>query len=290
MLERLKTIIQKIIPFLIIIGGISLLLYPWISNYLFDNRTDGIIETYEKQINNIEQDEKEHTLLVAKAYNQAIYETPVSLTDPFIRNQVDEKVGTDYENILKINDTGMMGTIEIPKIAVSLPIYHGSDDEVLEKGIGHLQGTSFPIGGENTHSVLTGHTGLRYAKMFTDLTELEENDYFFITILDDKMAYKVKKIKVVLPNEVDDLSIQSGKDFVTLMTCTPYGINDHRLLVTGERTEYTKMVYQEETQKETLDTMWMRSYTKAILIGLASTPFIIFLMILCRKKVNNYRR
>jgi sortase A len=271
------------------LAGVALLLYPWISNYLFENRTDGIVEAYQEETENTNEDDKEQMRAVAKQYNQLIYEVPVRLSDPFSMEQAEEKTGVDYDSILKVDDEGLMATIEIPKISVNLPIYHGTDSQTLEKGIGHLQGTSFPVGGENTHCVLTGHTGLNYAKMFTDLTELEEGDCFFITVLGEKMAYKVCEIQVILPDNTDPLYITEGKDLVTLITCTPYGVNDHRLLVTGERTEYNEEIYQEETNKETANTQWMRSYTKAILMGLVAVPFILAFLVIVTKKIRKYK-
>lgn len=199
-------------------------------------------------------------------------------------------MGTAYEDILKVNEEGMMGTVEIPKISVNLPIYHGTEKEILEKGIGHLKGTSFPVGGENTHCSLTGHTGLNSAKMFTDLTELEEGDLFFLHVLGETLAYEVCEIQVVLPDEVNSLYITKGKDLVTLITCTPYGVNTHRLFVTGERTEYTEEVYEEETEKKTADTQWMRSYTKAILIGLIIVLLLLLFIVFVKKLWENRKK
>ena len=139
-----------------------------------------------------------------------------------------------------MTDDGVMGFIKIPCIDVSLPIYHGTSEAVLEIGAGHLQGTSLPIGGESTHSVITGHTGLSSAKLFTDLTELEEGDMFFLNVMGEKLAYKIDQITKVLPEEISNLKIENGKDYCTLVTCTPYGVNTHRLLVRGERTDYVE--------------------------------------------------
>ena len=140
--------------------------------------------------------------------------------------------------------TGVMGSIEIPKIGVDLPIYHGTDDDVLSNGIGHLEGTSLPVGGASTHCVLTGHRGLPNSKLFTRLDEIEENDLFYLNIFGETLAYKVNQIEVIEPDEVDKLNIQEGKDLVSLITCTPYGLNTHRLVVTGERVSYEKKVYE----------------------------------------------
>ena len=196
--------------------------------------------------------------------------------------------GLDYNNILNVNGDGMMGFIDIPKINVYLPVYHGTSKVVLESGIGHLEGSSLPVGGENTHTVLSGHTGLSTKKLFTDLTEIKDGDLFFLHILGDVLAYKVISVDVVEPEDTTLLSIQKDKDLATLITCTPYGVNTHRLLVTGERTEYNEKVQEEaDSEKAPTQSLWMKSYTKAITIGLCIVVgMIVFLLILtklCRK-------
>ena len=159
----------------------------------------------------------------AEEYNQSL-------------NSASKASAVSYEDLLSVTDT--IGYLEIPKISVYMPIYHGIDAAVLEKGIGHMPETSLPVGGESTHCVLSGHTGLPPAKILTDLTKMEEGDFFYIHVLGKTLAYKVDQIKVVLPEETDDIKIVEGKDYVTLLTCTPYGVNSHRLLVRGERTDY----------------------------------------------------
>ena len=259
-------LIKKIAPVVIMVIGLALVLYPWISEYLYEYGVQSLVESYESDNNDMDDSEKEEQLRLAREYNEALLKANIKLTDPF---SLEDQAGGEYnyDSILNYNKNGVMGFIDIPKIDVYLPIYHGTSNEVLEKGIGHLENTSFPIGGESTHAVISGHTGLNSAKMFTDLTSMELDDQFYIDILGNTLAYKVINIEVVEPDDVSSLSIQDGKDLVTLVTCTPYGINSHRLLVTGERTEYTKD--EHDAFKVSGDTEWMKSYERAILIGLA---------------------
>ena len=161
------------------------------------------------------------------------------MTDPFKVKRMDGEM-VHYNRILNIDGSSIMGYLKIPCISINLPIYHGTSGTVLEHGIGHLAASSFPIGGKDTHAVLTGHTGLSSAKIFTDLTEMKNDDLFFIHVLDRTLAYKVDQISVVKPEDTEKLQIIDGKDYVTLVTCTPYGVNDHRLLVRGVRTKYVK--------------------------------------------------
>ena len=181
-----------------------------------------------------------------------------------------------------------MGYVVIPKIDVNLPIYHGTSEEVLQKGVGHLQNTSLPVGGESTHAVLSGHTGLSSAKLFTDLDKLEEGNIFYIKTLGETFAYEVDQIKIVEPHETSDLLIESDKDYVTLVTCTPYGINSHRLLVRGTRIPYTEEVEKEikKEQKENVGSTWRDEYFKALAIGLGGLAIlgIIFIIVVLIKK------
>ena len=264
-----------------------MLLYPWISNYLYENRADGEVSAYEEQVEKTDDSEKQEMLKKAREYNNILTESKVQLTDPFDEGEAEES-GLDYNNILNVNGDGMMGFIDIPKINVYLPVYHGTSKVVLESGIGHLEGSSLPVGGENTHAVLSGHTGLSTKKLFTDLTEIKEDDLFFLHVLGDVLAYKVISVDIVEPEDTTLLSIQKGKDLVTLITCTPYGVNTHRLLVTGERTEYSEKVQEEaDSEKAPTQSLWMKSYTKAITIGLCIVVgMIVFLLILtklCKK-------
>ena len=217
----MKKKVPVILAVLLLIIGVGIMAYPAVSQFV--NRQNGsyAITDFENQMKNLAQEEIQEQLRLAMEYNQAV----ASGEQP-----------EGYEDILNLAG-GMMGYIEIPEIDIYLPIYHGVSEEVLSKGIGHMPNSAFPIGGEGNHAVLTGHTGLPSAKLFTDLTELEEGDRFYIHILDLVLCYTVDQIKVVLPNEGQDLSIVPGKDYCTLVTCTPYGINSHRLLVRGIRTD-----------------------------------------------------
>lgn len=266
---------QKIIPILIILFGFALLSYPFISNYMFEKSAGSTIKSYEKQAKTYDQKQKEQAFREAEEYNKDLIKSVVQLTDPF---KVKKSNGETliYNNILNIDHSGVMGYLEIPCISVNLPIYHGTDAEILERGVGHLAASSIPVGGKSTHSVLTGHTGLSSAKLFTDLTEMKKEDLFFIHVLDRILAYKVDQISVVRPEDTRKLQIVKGKDYVTLVTCTPYGVNDHRLLVRGIRTKYVKK-QRSSIRPRNQDSQWMRTYKKAIAIGLMIVTALILL-------------
>lgn len=266
---------QKIIPILIILFGFALLSYPFISNYMFEKSAGSTIKSYEKQAKTYDQKQKEQAFREAEEYNKDLIKSAVQLTDPF---KVKKSNGETmiYNNILNIDHSGVMGYLEIPCISVNLPIYHGTDAEILERGVGHLAASSIPVGGKSTHSVLTGHTGLSSAKLFTDLTEMKKEDLFFIHVLDRTLAYKVDQISVVRPEDTRKLQIVKGKDYVTLVTCTPYGVNDHRLLVRGVRTKYVKK-QRSSIRPRNQDSQWMRTYKKAIAIGLMIVTALILL-------------
>ncbi len=223
-----KHLFSILIIAMFIIGS-SVLLYPAISNYVNSKHASRVIATYNEALTSSDKDKISGIFDAASDYNDRLRTTPDSF---FIPSNVN-----GYSDTLDITDTGIMGYIDIDKIGVELPIYHGTEKEVLQIGIGHLEGTSLPVGGDSTHCVLSGHRGLPSAKLFTDLDELEIGDEFTITILDRLLTYKVDQIRIVLPTETDDLQLVSGEDYCTLMTCTPYGINTHRLLVRGVRTE-----------------------------------------------------
>ena len=266
---------QKIIPILIILFGFALLSYPFISNYMFEKSAGSTIKSYEKQAKTYDQKQKEQPFRKAEDINNHLINSVVQLTDPF---KVKKSNGETliYNNILNIDHSGVMGYLEIPCISVNLPIYHGTDAEILERGVGHLAASSIPVGGKSTHSVLTGHTGLSSAKLFTDLTEMKKEDLFFIHVLDRTLAYKVDQISVVRPEDTRKLQIVKGKDYVTLVTCTPYGVNDHRLLVRGVRTKYVKK-QRSSIRPRNQDSQWMRTYKKAIAIGLMIVTALILL-------------
>ena len=211
----------------------------------------------------------------AKQYNGELMRSSVQLTDPFKVKRLDGDM-VHYNRILNIDGSSIMG--------YNLPIYHGTSGTVLEHGIGHLATSSFPIGGKDTHAVLTGHTGLSSAKIFTDLTEMKKGDFFFIHVLDKKLAYRVDQITVVEPQDTKELQIMEGKDHVTLVTCTPYGVNDKRLLVRGVRTAYHAK--EEEIRARNHHSQWMEVYKRAIFAGL----LIICVLIAVRKVYEKMKR
>lgn len=221
-----KTVIFLTLGFLV---GISLLLYPAFSNYWNSKTQSRAIVDYEAVLEHLKPEDYSAMFQAAYDYNRALYETDYPLMD------YEEIPG--YYDTLKLPGSSIIGYVKIDKIGAELPIYHGTSDEVLNVGVGHLEGTSLPVGGENTHSVMSAHRGLPSAKLFTDLDRLEPGDTFQITVLDQVLTYQVDQVKVITPTEVEDLLIAEGKDYCTLFTCTPYGINTHRLLVRGIRIE-----------------------------------------------------
>ena len=267
---------QKVIPILIVIAGFLLLAYPFLSNYLFEKSSGSTVESYQEKTDMMDQKIKEKVLDEARGYNENLLRSSIQLTDPFKTKKINGET-VFYNNILNVDRSEIMGYVKIPCISVDLPIYHGTSAEVLERGIGHLAASSFPIGGESTHAVLTGHTGLSSAKLFTDLTEMKKGDLFFIHVLDKKLAYRVDRITVVKPDDTRNLQIIDGEDHVTLLTCTPYGVNDHRLLVRGKRTRYHEK--EEQTKERPHHSQWMEVYKQAILIGL----LIVFSLVGSRK-------
>ena len=275
---------RKFFSILIIICGILLASYPWISNYVNERAADGEINVYEESVQNMDEEKLKEYLLDAQEYNAALLDTRIALIDPFDAEFNKLYKDTPYSNLLNYDSQGIMGFLEIPAIKVKLPIYHGTSPAVLQKGVGHLEGSSLPVGGESTHSILTGHTGLNKAKLFTDLTSVQKGDMFFVSVLGRKMAYVVDDINVVLPDDTSRLQVVEGKDYVTLITCTPYGVNDHRLLVRGVRTEYTAEEYEGEQKKDsTKDSLWISAYKKALAIGVVAVIVLAILLAASQK-------
>lgn len=290
-IERKIKVKKKVYSFfivLIFIVGLGVMLYPILSNVIHEKNKNDIISNYEDIIDNTSKEKLEEEREKAKKFNELLTGN-VIITDPFdpeAQKALEEN--TDYFNTLNLDGTGIMGYINIPKINVKLPIYHSTSESVLKLGVGHLENTSLPIGGEGTHSVLSGHTGLPNAKLFTDLDKVEKGNIFFLEVLGEKMAYEVDQIKVVEPQDTSDLRIDPTKDYVTLVTCTPYGINSHRLLVRGTRIPYTEEVENEikKEQKEKVESTWRNEYFKALGIGLGglSVLGVIFIIIVLIKK------
>lgn len=223
---------DKIIFFLLILIGLGLLNYPFISQWVNRRSQSSVIYGYQEQTEQLTDDGISEMLEAAREYNRKLAAQQLQLEDGFSAEQSRDK---EYESLLNPGGNGVMGWIEIPVIDVMIPVYHGTGVKALESGAGHLYQSSLPVGGTDTHAVLSAHTGLASKALFTDLDKLEKKDRFFLYILDETLAYEVTDITVVLPEETDSLMIVPGEDLVTLVTCTPYGINSHRLLVTGKR-------------------------------------------------------
>ncbi len=227
--------ISSIVLGLIFLAGLSLLLYPLVSNQWNEWRSSALIGDYEEQVQELSQNDTQSWFKRARAYNATLVGR--GIPDAFAIHSAEEN--SEYASQLAFRGDGMMGTISIPRIRVNLPIYHGTGKEVLTKGAGHLQGSALPVGGSGTHCVISAHRGLPSASMFTDLDQLEVGDHFYLTVLGKKIAYKVDKILEVEPDQTKSLAIKAGKDLCTLVTCTPYGVNTRRLLVRGHRVAYS---------------------------------------------------
>lgn len=270
--------VKKILVTLFIGASFVMMFYPWISNFVNQHQADITVDNYKKKEKSLSEEQKEEMWKKAQMYNADLAKNQVELTDPFVESKSAIKSGLIYNNLLNIDKSGMMCYLEIPCINVNLPVFHGTAASTLERGIGHLEGSSLPVGGKSTHAVLTGHTGLNNAKLFTDLTEVKEGDLFFLHTLGKDLAYRVIGTEVVLPEETQDLLIRKGKDLVTLITCTPYGVNSHRLFVTGIRTKYTPEEKENAKDDRSKDSQWMNAYKKAAIIGLAIAIAMIVLL------------
>ncbi|MEA4814428.1 MAG: class C sortase [Oscillospiraceae bacterium] len=237
--------------------GLNVLLYPKMSNYINEKNQTRAIDTYIDAVSTMDYQDYSAILQAAQEYNVRLAAGSTTVKDAFAAGQEDNDTRTGtYWSLLNVDNDGAMGYVEIDKINVRLPIYHGTGDDVLSDGVGHLQGSSLPVGGAGTHAVLSAHTGMPSAELFTDIDQLQLGDTFAIKVLGDTLTYQVDQILTVLPSDVDALSIVPGQDYVTLVTCTPYGINTHRLLIRGTRiqnpvgeTSETTISQNSETQK-----------------------------------------
>lgn len=265
-LKRLKRIYFSIL-ILITLIALGFLLYPSFSNYINNKFAVSTISDYTEKINNVKDEEVDDLIKNINKYNYDLF------------NGTAENQLPDY---LNIHEGDVLGYIEIPSINIKLPIYYGTSVDILKKGVGVLDGTSLPVGGENTHSVLSAHTGLANQKLFTDIDKLKDGDVFYLHILKKDLAYKVNQIKVVHPDEIDELKISDDKDYVTLLTCYPYGINTERLLVRGERTDLSPSNV-EQVQKEISTFNHSNENLILIVIILNSVLIIIFLLFLIMK-------
>ena len=262
--EKLKK--EKVLCILsgiLLLIGIVTLLYPSVSSYLAKKQQEQVIIGYEQTIAATDEEKLAEEWEKAVLYNQ----NPDSMV---------------YEDVLNLDGSGVMGYIVIPQIGIRLPIYHGAEEESLKKGVGHVKETSLPVGGEGTHAVLTGHRGMPGAELFTRLDEVNIGDVFYIHILDRVLAYKVEEIQIVLPEEVSKLVPEKGADLVTLVTCTPYGVNTHRLLVRGQRTIAVENTEEKEVfRAKAVESKWMQEYKRDLCISFAlfGTAMILFLIV-----------
>lgn len=231
-----KSRASLVVAVAVIVAGLLLISYPYISDWLAKQQQLNIVQSHEQAVQGASEKDLSAEIAKAKEYNSRLRLSRTRLIDPFDPDS-NPPTDADYEAVMNLEGDGVMGTITIPKINVCLPIYHGTADEVLRKGAGHLVGTSVPIGGASTHSVLSGHTGLPQAKIFDNLDKLKKGDWFVLTVLGEDHAYRIYDTAVVLPKETESLAVEEGKDLVTLVTCTPYGVNTHRLLQHAERCE-----------------------------------------------------
>ncbi len=231
----MKRFIINIIIAIVFLGGLSILLYPTVSDYLNEKNASRTIVSYEDSIASLGEEDYSQEIGTAREYNEYLTQYSGLGNAAAVESEQDDN---PYEKLLNVGKSGVMAVIRIPAIDVNLPIYHGTSEAVLQTSVGHYLGSSLPIGGESTHAILTGHRGLPSAKLFTDLDRLEVGDVFYIKVLGEILEYQIDQIETVLPHELDSLSITPGEDYVTLVTCTPYGVNSHRLLVRGTRIEY----------------------------------------------------
>lgn len=278
-MKRLKTIFA----ILMFATGVGIAAYPIVSNMIYERNATQVVESYDDTVKEMDQEEIDAAKEAVRKYNEQLQSAIVQ-----DENGEGEQAGDSYVDMTGVGES--IGYITIPKIDLELPIYEGSSAEVLQKGIGHMEQSSYPIGGEGTHSVLTGHRGLPDAELFTYLDEMEEGDCFYLHVLDEILAYRVDQIKVVEPNETGDLDIIAGEDYCTLVTCTPYSINTHRLLVRGVRTEYngeleSDVQYQElQTGTVARRLIDVLPWILVVGVGALGTEGVLFWLLLRRKK------
>ena len=263
----MKKHIINLVLILIFLVGLGILLYPTVSNYINERHMSRAVAAYDETVDNLTEEDYSAYFEAAKAYNEALAATPGDFSEG-------DRVG-NYEETLDLGG-GIMGYITIQKLGVELPIYHGTDDAVLQVAVGHLEGSSLPVGGESTHCVLSGHRGLPSATLFSNLDQMVEGDTFTLSVLNEVYTYEVDQILIVEPNDVSALAIEEGKDLCTLVTCTPYGINTHRLLVRGERMDYEEATSDPKRLESKVTSNWMKEYRRALLI---SVGILLILMI-----------
>ena len=267
MKNKAITVCIAIVAFLLALG---MTLYPIISTLYNEKHQSQIHTQYQEQVKQVDNSAIIKAKELAIAYNEAI-QPGAQLSDAF-SNEALLWASEDYKNQLNVTGNGIMGYVNIPSLNIHLPIYHGTDSKTLEKGIGHLLGSSLPVGGDTTHSILTAHSGMANQKMFSDLPQLKIGDVFYLEVLGETLAYQVDQIKTVMPYDVTYLGIEEDRDLCTLVTCTPFGVNTHRLLVRGTRIPYevAEEIVEETTPEEKPVSTWEQEYLKGLYVGLAA--------------------
>ena len=257
----MKKVILVTLAVLLFLGAAGVTVYPLVSNYVNDKNQSVVRSDYARQITELDAAELNRAKEAAKAYND-------SLSIHRYNREAVEQASVNYADLLNLNGSGIMGYVEVPRIQINLPIYHGTGESVLEKGVGHLVGSSLPIGGAGYHSVLTGHSGVAGKRLFSDIDQLRAGDVFYLHILDETLAYQVVEINKVLPHETELLAPVAGEDLCTLITCYPYGVNTHRLLVRGSRIPYEAAVEIEEAAEDApVKSTWKEQYVSGLVVG-----------------------
>ena len=257
----MKRKVTIILAALLFLAAAAITVYPLVSNYVNDKYQSLVRSDYVKEVRELDTAEIENAMAAAKAYNGGL--SPLR----YNREAV-QAASVNYEALLNLNGSGIMGYVEIPKLDVQLPIYHGTGETVLEEGVGHLVGSSLPIGGEGSHAILTGHSGVAGKRLFSDLDQLRAGDVFYLHVLNETLAYQVREIRKVLPYETEQLAPVTGEDLCTLITCYPYGVNTHRLLVRGSRIAYKEaVIVEEKSADEPVKSTWKEQYFTGLVIG-----------------------
>ncbi|MEZ3434846.1 MAG: class C sortase [Lachnospiraceae bacterium] len=276
----MKRKISTVLFGLLFLIGFGILAYPTVANQWNTYRQSRLISGYDDAVSQMTEEDFDDAWTAARGYNQTFAENSI-LSDVFGIDEADDIKTTEYWKVLNVGGDGIMGYITIPKINIKLAVYHGTDTDVLQTGVGHLNGTKLPVGGESNHSVLSAHRGLPSAKLFTDIDQLKERDRFYLHILDEDMAYEVDRILPMVDKDDYDaleeaLKVEEGQDYVTLFTCTPYGVNSHRLLVRGHRVPYDGEL--ETTPTQSMVQAIQNYYMLYLLLGLGVTVLAIFVM------------
>ncbi len=278
MRKKRKRFLFDMIRILVLLVAFSMLLYPSVSNYLYEKNSSRAVNNYDETSEKLDEAKRQEIFQEVREYNARLADGTKISGDTF---HTKEKTTSEYNRLLRMDVSGMMGYIIIPKIDVELPIYHTTSEAVLQSGIGHVPSSSLPVGGETTHAVLTGHRGLPSKKLFTDLDKIENGDVFYVKILGEIFAYQVDQILTVLPEETDALQIERGKDYVTLVTCTPYSVNTHRLLIRGHRIPYEEA--EEIQAPEVNHGLKLPFEIQMLLLGLGVLPLTVIIFGIIKK-------